>query len=102
MNLTPREVSKLPPYAILGAVRTHEVSFPRPVWAAVSPEARQLVAAMLERDPAARISAPDALAHPWLARALGAVPEATGLARERERAVANAVEFSARVAALHL
>ncbi|GBF91720.1 CDPK-related kinase-like [Raphidocelis subcapitata] len=99
---TLAQVAALPPYAIIAAVRTHDVSFPRATWAGISPEARQLVAAMLERNPAARISAPAALAHPWFAKALGAAPRPSGEEREEAESISNVVEFGHRVAALHL
>jgi serine/threonine protein kinase len=100
--MTHQQVAALPPYAIIAAVRTNDISFPRDVWAGISKEARALVAAMLERDPAARISAAEALAHPWFARALGFTPRPTGEAAAEAAAITNIVEFSARVAAMHL
>jgi serine/threonine protein kinase len=95
-------VAALPPYALLGAVRTHDVSYPRATWSGVTAEGQALVAAMLQRDPAQRITAAAALAHPWFQRVLGYTPAATGLEKERAEAVSNNVEFSARVAAMHL
>lgn len=56
-NLSLPEVASLPPYAIIAAVRTHDVSYPRATWSKLSKEAQQLVAAMLERNPPDRISA---------------------------------------------
>jgi serine/threonine protein kinase len=97
-----QQIAALPPYAIIAAVRTNDISFPREAWAGISPEARQLVEAMLERNPAARISAAEALAHPWFARALGCAPQPTGEAAAQAAAITNVVEFSARVAAMHL
>jgi calcium-dependent protein kinase len=99
---TLAEVARLPPYAIIAAVRSHDVSFPRDAWAGVSAEARQLVAAMLERNPADRVAAPAALAHPWFARALGAAPRPSGEEREAAEALSNVAEWGDRVAALHL
>lgn len=98
--MTPAEVGKLPPYSILGAVRTHDVSYPRDLWADVSPEARDLVASMLDRSPPGRVTAHEALAHPWFARALGYAPRPSGVEKELEEA--GEIEFSARIAALHL
>lgn len=40
----------------------------------VSPQARGLVLAMLEADPSKRISAKDALQHPWISRRTERVP----------------------------
>jgi serine/threonine protein kinase len=97
-----QQVAALPPYSIIAAVRTHEVSYPRETWAGVSREAQQLVARMLERNPADRVSARDALAHPWFVKVLGYAPRPTGQDAERAAAVENEVEFSARVAAWHL
>lgn len=42
------------------------VAFAEPRWKHVSREARELVARMVEVDPEERISAADALVHPWL------------------------------------
>jgi len=97
-----QQVAALPPYAIIAAVRTHDVSYPKPTWAALSRESQQLVASMLERNPADRITAPEALAHPWFVKMLGCAPRPTGVEAEEAAALSNAVEFSARVAALHL
>ncbi|KAI8473290.1 MAG: kinase-like domain-containing protein [Monoraphidium minutum] len=101
-NMTPKEVAALPPYSILAAVRTHDVSYPRALWSGISPEAKELVASMLDRNPAARITADEALAHAWLPRALGRAPRPTGLEAAREEARGSEVEFSDRIAALHL
>jgi calcium-dependent protein kinase len=69
---TLEQVAALPGYQLLAAIRTHEVQFPRALWRGISVQARELVSRMLERDPAARITAAQALQHPWLASALGA------------------------------
>lgn len=102
-NMTLEKIRQLPPYAIVAAVRTHDVSYERSEWRRLSPEAQQLVQAMLERNPAARITAAEALAHPWFQRVLGFTPRPSGKARlgqgQWER---PEVEFSSRVAAMHL
>ncbi|WIA29513.1 hypothetical protein OEZ86_012014 [Tetradesmus obliquus] len=72
------DVSKLQPYEIVAAIRTHEVQFPRELWAPISAEAQDLVARMLDRNPATRITAQQALAHPWLAGVLGYTPTPSG------------------------
>ncbi|KAF6252390.1 kinase-like domain-containing protein [Scenedesmus sp. NREL 46B-D3] len=72
------DVSRLQPYEILAAIRTHEVQFPRELWAPISAEAQALVAGMLDRDPATRTTAQQALAHPWLSGALGYTPTPSG------------------------
>jgi serine/threonine protein kinase len=124
-NKTLEEVSKLPPYEIVAAVRTYEVclllwhcsyvgwpvaavshaaclllwcrhasiidlvvfpllpvllqiQYPRDVWAAISPEAQHLVSCMLDRNPASRLSAEQALAHPWFTAMLGYTPTPSG------------------------
>lgn len=59
------------PKQILTQVRTKVVEnstsfFPVPEWASITAEAKQLVLAMLNRDPAARPTAAELLRHPWL------------------------------------
>ncbi|GBF93649.1 calcium-dependent kinase [Raphidocelis subcapitata] len=53
-----------------GVVRG-KVIFAEDPWQSISPSARRLVAAMLQKDPAARIGAAAAAAHLWFAEALG-------------------------------
>lgn len=36
------------------------------IWKVISPEAKELVALLLQLDPSKRISAADALKHPWI------------------------------------
>ncbi|KIY95444.1 hypothetical protein MNEG_12516 [Monoraphidium neglectum] len=96
-NKSAEEAARLPAYAIVAATRTHDISYPRSDWGRLSREARQLVEAMLTRDPAARITAGDALAHPWFDRALGFSPAraaaaATAAQAEGERGAAAAAE----------
>jgi calcium-dependent protein kinase len=43
-----------------------EVPFPEEKWTKISPPAKDLVQKMLAYDPAARITAKDALSHPWI------------------------------------
>jgi calcium-dependent protein kinase len=71
---TLEQVSRLPLYEIIAGTRTHEVEFPRSLWAGISPAARELVSRMLDRNPATRISAEEALCHPWMCATLGFVP----------------------------
>ena len=42
-----------------------EVAYPAKYWDKISPEAKDLVGKMLNRDPRTRIQAKEALAHPW-------------------------------------
>lgn len=71
---TLEQVSRLPLYEIISGTRTHEVEFPRSLWAGISPAARELVSRMLDRNPATRITAKEALCHPWMCATLGFVP----------------------------
>ena len=50
---------------VMQAVIQREIPMDYGVWKAVSPECRDLIQAMLTRDPAQRISAADAMHHPW-------------------------------------
>lgn len=52
--------------AIWKSVLTDSVDFSRPYWAKISPEGRDFVSLLLERDPAKRLTAKQALEHPWL------------------------------------
>lgn len=51
-----------------------QVHYPKAVWSNISPAARDLVSRMLDRNPASRISAQEALAHPWFVEMLGYSP----------------------------
>jgi serine/threonine protein kinase len=65
------------------------VYFCREQWAQLTPEARELVSRMLEPNPAERISAEEALAHPWFQRLLGYTPRPSGVLSTGN----NVVEF---------
>ena len=52
--------------AVWRSVLTDEINYNMPWWRDVSPEARGFVARLLDRDPARRPSAREALADPWL------------------------------------
>jgi calcium-dependent protein kinase len=52
--------------AVWRSVLTDDVNYNMPWWQGVSPEARAFVAALLDRDPAKRPTAREALQHPWL------------------------------------
>ena len=60
-NKSAEEIAALPPWAIVGAVRTYDISYPRSTWGGISREAQQLVASMLDRNPAERITADSGL-----------------------------------------
>ena len=47
-------------------ILTEAPSFRRSAWAEVSPEAKDFVEALLQKDPARRPTAKEALRHPWL------------------------------------
>eukprot|EP00878_Enallax_costatus_P015992 GHUV01016768.1.p1 GENE.GHUV01016768.1~~GHUV01016768.1.p1 ORF type:complete len:264 (+),score=70.11 GHUV01016768.1:911-1702(+) len=86
-----QDIAKLAPYEILAATRCNEVQFPRDMWADISPEAKDLVSRMLDRDPATRITGEEALSHPWFASTLGYIPVPSGSMLSN-----NVVEFAAR------
>ena len=47
-------------------VKSSPVKFDQPVWAKLSPSARDLVLRLLDKDPRARLSAKEALEHAWM------------------------------------
>jgi calcium-dependent protein kinase len=85
------DISKLPPYEILAATRCNEVQYPREVWSHISAEAQDLVSRMLDRNPATRITAEQALRHPWVSATLGYTPTPSS-----STVANNVVEFSPR------
>jgi calcium-dependent protein kinase len=54
---------------ILKRVAEGNYSFPSPEWDCISAEAKELIGRMLTFDPELRISAQEALAHPWITNA---------------------------------
>jgi len=57
-------------------IRRGKFDFPASEWANVSLEAKDLIVRLLEKDPAKRLDADQALAHPWLAQAMEPLSEA--------------------------
>jgi len=55
---------------ILKKARLDQLEFRHSVWAIITKEARDLIIGMLEKDPAKRITANEALKHPWIANRL--------------------------------
>ena len=64
----PTRLSRLLHFAPLLFVRVQNVEyeFHPEYWGHVSPEAKELVSRMLTKDTKARVSAAEALAHPWV------------------------------------
>lgn len=50
---------------MLAANKKCELDFPEKYWSTISFEARDLVMKLLKKDPSERISASQALLHPW-------------------------------------
>ncbi|CAI5985502.1 unnamed protein product [Closterium sp. NIES-65] len=67
-------LSGIPPFwestnrSLEQAIRIKKVSFKHWKWADVSGEAKELITRMLEKDPSKRITAQEALEHPWIAK----------------------------------
>jgi serine/threonine protein kinase len=84
------QFAKLPAYEVLAGARTYEVQFPRSLWADISPQAQELVSRMLDRNPATRITAAEALQHPWMCATLGFTPTPSS---DAAAGANNVVEF---------
>ncbi|GJP33193.1 hypothetical protein CLOM_g17752 [Closterium sp. NIES-68] len=67
-------LSGIPPFwestnrSLEHAIRSKKVSFKHWKWAGVSVETKELITRMLEKDPRKRITAQEALEHPWIAK----------------------------------
>ncbi|GFR41581.1 hypothetical protein Agub_g2302, partial [Astrephomene gubernaculifera] len=59
---------QLPAYQVMLAVCSAPITFRGPEWLVVSREGRDLAERMLDRNPTTRITAEEALQHPWFAR----------------------------------
>ncbi|KXZ45446.1 hypothetical protein GPECTOR_54g187 [Gonium pectorale] len=59
---------KLPAYQVMLAVCGSPINMSGPEWRGVTRQARDLLGQLLDRNPATRISAEQALQHPWFAR----------------------------------
>ncbi|XP_065888605.1 calcium/calmodulin-dependent protein kinase type II delta chain-like isoform X2 [Dysidea avara] len=55
-------------------IKTAKYDFPSPEWDTVSQDAKNLIKIMLELDPSQRITAEDALRHPWITKRESLVP----------------------------
>jgi len=53
--------------AVLDAVRRARPTFDRESWKGISAEAKQLLKSLLTKDPSSRLTAANALKHPWMA-----------------------------------
>ena len=51
---------------ILQRIESGEISLSGPAWGRVTPEAKDFVRALLTKDPERRLSAEEAMAHPWM------------------------------------
>lgn len=60
------DLQECTPQSLMQSVLHEDVKFDYPGWEAVSPEAVDLVSRLLKRDPSERISAEEALRHPWI------------------------------------
>lgn len=56
-------------------IKTAKYDFPSPEWDTVSHDAKSLIKMMLEIDPSHRVTADNALKHPWIANRESVVPE---------------------------
>lgn len=65
-------VLDLQPARLCDGIVSGSPMFLRDAWAHISPHARRLICAMLEKDPSQRITAAGAAAHEWFAAVLSA------------------------------
>jgi len=62
--------------AVLDSVKRAQLAFDKKEWKSVSPEAKQMLRALLQRDPCSRATASDALQHPWISKAMSSEDQA--------------------------
>jgi calcium/calmodulin-dependent protein kinase I len=56
---------------LIKANKKAHIDFPDSEWSKISPEAKNLVVQMLKKDPSERITAEEAVEHPWIVRLAG-------------------------------
>jgi len=78
---------------IMNNVQYGKFNFNNKVWANVSPDAKDLISNLLERDVAKRFSAEDALNHKWMADYKAGVLKTSAFGKKATEAFANLGEF---------
>mmetsp|Transcript_10884 Transcript_10884/g.23588 ORF Transcript_10884/g.23588 Transcript_10884/m.23588 type:complete len:492 (-) Transcript_10884:271-1746(-) len=73
---------------IFDSVRTARFDFPSPDWDEISDAAKDFISKLLKRDPSKRLSASDALNHPWIK--MNAVPAPVANHRSKRSSIAFA------------
>ena len=71
---------------IFDSVRTGRFDFPSPDWDGISDNAKDFICSLLKRDPSKRLSASEALVHPW-------ITEMAGVENRRQR---TSIAFASR------
>eukprot|EP00415_Alexandrium_ostenfeldii_P001151 UN1151 len=77
--------------AVLESVERAQPTFDKKEWQSVSPEAKQLLRALLQRDPSSRTTASDALQHQWLSMSMQSQDDQANITN---RIVGNLKSFS--------
>lgn len=82
----------------LEAIKTVKLSYSDKVWLQVDPEAKNLVAALLDRDTSTRIKAQDALNHPWVTKHTASSEDLKTQSENMVNSLRNLKNFSAQCA----
>ena len=78
---------------ILEAVKTTPLAFTEPVWDTISPEARDLITRLLDREPETRPSANEVLHHPWITEFIHSPTTPAVIDATQLRTYQNSVKF---------
>lgn len=65
------QLDQLPPYQVMSGIMSNKILFPESIFGKLSHEAKDLITKLLDRDSSSRLTASEALAHPWFAKHMG-------------------------------